>query len=175
MCPDREILSIHADGEIGAPWNATVDAHVAACAGCRAVLDRIRETRRLLLAADSGDMAASMERVRLRLLSAPPRPRSSIWRRSIDLPVPLAVLAAALLVFLGLAVALLALRVDLGPAGFARSPAAAVGYQFGVPMDQLEMLLGAGEETVALPKNVKLVPAREPFLGKEAEFLRLKQ
>jgi hypothetical protein len=33
----------------------------------------------------------------------------------------------------------------------------------------------SGEEVIALPKNVKLVPAREPFIGKEAEFQRQKQ
>lgn len=182
MCPDREILSVHADGEIGAPWGAAVDAHVASCATCRAVLDRIKETRRILLEASTPDWIAPMERVRQRVLSLEAAPRSPIWRRSLELPVPLAALAAALLLFLGLAVALLALRVDIGLLRVTKAPSGAIEYQFGVPMDQFDEILksmgaddSAAEEVIALPKNVKLVPAREPVIGKETELLRQKQ
>ncbi|MBU1079772.1 MAG: zf-HC2 domain-containing protein, partial [Spirochaetes bacterium] len=34
MCPDRELLSAWADGEVPSPWRETIDRHVAACESC---------------------------------------------------------------------------------------------------------------------------------------------
>ena len=183
MCPDREILSVHLDGEIGAPWDAAIDQHLASCPRCRAIHQRIRETHRILTQAATPDWSASMERVRQHILARSVRrpAKSPLWRRRVELPVPLAALGAALLLFLGLTLALLVLRADVGMVKITKAPAGATEYQFTVSMEKVEELLksmgaddSAGEEIIALPKGVRLIPAHEPLMGKEAEFLRKK-
>ena len=183
MCPDREILSAYLDGEIGPPWDAAIGAHVAACPTCRTVMDRLEKTRRILQAEPAGDWKEPMERVRRAILTRiPPVPRPiPAWRRQVSLPLPLAVLAAVLLVALGVSSALSFARTSLGFIKVTKAPAGGTEYQFAVPVDKVEALLksvGGGdtslEAVLTLPKNVKLVPVGVPRMGKETEFSRKK-
>ena len=183
MCPDREILSAYLDGEIGPPWNAAIGEHVSACETCGAVIERLEKTRRILQEDPIGDWKEPMERVRRAILTrvAPlPRPVPA-WRRQVSLPLPLAVLAAVLLIALGVSSALSFARTSLGFIKITKAPAGGTEYQFAVPVDKVEALLksvGGGdtslEAVLTIPKNVKLVPVGEPRMGKEAEFTRKK-
>jgi predicted anti-sigma-YlaC factor YlaD len=183
MCPDSEILSAYFDGEIAAPWAREIAAHAAECGKCRDRLARMEDTRRFLNDGDTQAWRAPMERVRRRILShvPPERVRVSPWRRQVILPLPVAVLAAALLLTIGVALAVLAARSDMGYIRVTRAPAGGTEYQFAVPYDKVEALLksmgGADasiESVMTIPKNVKLVPVGEPRMGTADEFLRKK-
>ncbi|MGA2639951.1 MAG: hypothetical protein ABSG21_03485 [Spirochaetia bacterium] len=183
MCPDREILSAYFDGEIASPWWREVAAHAATCELCRARLSRMEETRRLLKDGEAEQWRAPMERVRRRILAHVPRERQGIsaWRRQVSLPLPVAVLAAALLLTFGVTLAVLAARSTMGYIRVTRAPAGGTEYQFAVPYTKVEALLksmgGADaniESVMTIPKNVKLIPVGEPRMGKANEFPRKK-
>ncbi len=184
MCPDREILSAYFDGEIPAPWAREMAAHVASCERCCALLGGLESTRRALGREDEQEWRAPLERVRRRILSrAAPleRPRIAAWRRQVSLPLPIAVLAAALLLTFGISLAALAMRQNMGYIRVTKAPAGGTEYQFAVPYDKVEALLksmgGADaniESVMTIPKSVKLVPVGEPRMGKAGEFLRKK-
>ena len=183
MCPDHEILSAFVDGEIPLPWAREIENHVAGCPRCRAVLAGLRATRRLLREESAEEWKAPMERVRQRILSqtVPLTRRVPVWRQRLSVPAPLAMLAAALLVTLGVALAMLIARSDMGYVRITKAPAGGTEYQFAIPYDRVESLLksvGGSEANIesvmTLPKNVKLVPVSEPRMGKAAEFPRKK-
>jgi predicted anti-sigma-YlaC factor YlaD len=184
MCPDREILSAYFDGEIAAPWGREIAAHVATCEKCRARLSGMEGTRRLLADEEAQAWRAPMERVRRRILAHVPagRPAFSPWRRQVSLPLPVAVLAAVLLLTFGISLAILATRSNMGYIRVTKAPAGGTEYQFAVPYDKVEALLksmgGADaniESVMTIPKNVKLVPVGKPRMGKADEFPRKKQ
>ncbi|MGO9310658.1 MAG: anti-sigma factor family protein [Spirochaetia bacterium] len=181
MCPDFEILSAYFDGEVASPWWRQIAAHVAECELCRGKLSRMEETRRLLKEEEAQQWRAPMERVRRRILAhvPPERQRVSAWKRQVSLPLPVAALAAALLLTFGVTLAVLATRTSMGYIRVTKAPAGGTEYQFAVPYDKVETLLksmgGADasiESVMTIPKSVKLVPVGEPRMGKANEFLR---
>jgi hypothetical protein len=158
-------------------------AHVASCERCRALLAGLESTRRALTHDDEQAWRAPMERVRRRILAHTPllRPRIAAWRRQVSVPLPLAVLAAALLLTFGISLAALAMRQNMGYIRVTKAPAGGTEYQFAVPYDKVEALLksmGGADATIesvmTIPKSVKLVPVGEPRMGKAGEFLRKK-
>jgi predicted anti-sigma-YlaC factor YlaD len=182
MCPDREILSAYLDGEVRSTWEGAIAEHVALCESCRAVLDSLQTVRRSLRGAPDVPWEHAMERVRLGLLvSKPPASRKiAVWRKQVALPVPVAVLAAALLLTLGVAVAVLAARTSFGYVRVTRAPSG-TEFQFAVPYDKVESLLksvggtdSSVESVMTLPKNVNLVPVGEPKMIKAADVPRKK-
>ena len=183
MCPDREILSAYFDGEVAAPWGREIAEHVAGCDQCRAWLAGLEDTRRALADEQLQEWRAPMERVRRRILVHVPsgRPRVSVWRRQVTLPVPVAALAAALLLILGVSLAVVTTRRDMGYIRITKAPAGGTEYQFAVPYDKVEALLKSVggsdaniESVMTIPKNVKLVPVGEPRMGRADEFPRKK-
>jgi predicted anti-sigma-YlaC factor YlaD len=183
MCPDRELLSAYFDGEIPSPWGREVAAHVASCQRCTALLDSLERTRRALAGDGEQEWRAPMERVRRRILAHEPaaRRRFASLRRQVSIPLPVAVLAAALLLTFGISLAMLAMRQNMGYIRVTKAPAGGTEYQFAVPYDKVEALLksmgGADaniESVMTIPKSVKLVPVGEPRMGRAAEFPRKK-
>ena len=183
MCPDREILSAYFDGEITARWGREIAAHVSTCELCRARLADMENARALMKDEDPQAWRAPMERVRRRILDRAPavRQRVSAWRRQVALPLPVAALAAALLLTLGISLAILATRTNMGYIRVTKAPAGGTEYQFAVPYDKVEALLksmGGAEATIesvmTIPKSVKLIPVGEPRMGKATEFPRKK-
>ncbi len=183
MCPDREILSAYFDGEVASPWREEIGRHVAGCERCRSWLAGLEDTRRALADTPEQEWRAPMERVRRRIIAHVPseRPRVSVWRRQMTLPVPVAVLAAVLLLVLGVGLAVVTTRQDMGYIRITKAPAGGTEYQFAVPYDKVEALLKSVggsdaniESVMTIPKNVKLVPVGEPRMGKADEFLRKK-
>jgi predicted anti-sigma-YlaC factor YlaD len=184
MCPDHEILSAYFDGEVAAPWRRQIADHVAGCESCRAWLAGLEDTRRALAEEQVLDWRAPMERVRRRILAhvSVERPRASVWHRQMTLPVPVAALAAALLLILGVTLAVVSTRQNMGFIRITKAPAGGTEYQFAVPYEKVEALLKSVggsdaniESVMTIPKNVKLVPVGEPRMGKADEFLRKKQ
>lgn len=121
MCPDRDLLSAYADGEVPSPWKERIAEHLASCGNCAAVVERYESLRARFRADACSGEVAMVERVRARverdLASRPASPRGSFvpgrvaWPgttrgRRVSLPLPLAAAAAAaLLFFAGLAAA----------------------------------------------------------------------
>jgi predicted anti-sigma-YlaC factor YlaD len=183
MCPDRELLSAYFDSEVASPWLRDIEAHVSVCQLCQARLAGMEQTRLLLKAEEAQHWRAPMERVRRRILAHVPqeRQRVSAWRRQVSLPLPVAALAAALLLTFGVTLAVVASRPNMGYIRVTKAPAGGTEYQFAVPYDKVESLLksmgGANasiESVMTIPKSVKLIPVGEPRMGKANEFPRIK-
>ena len=183
MCPDREILSAFFDGEIDPPWDHAISEHVAGCESCRRFLEGLEQTRRALRDDRLTGLGEPMERVRRSLLAgvaplAVPQPG---WHRRVELPLPVAVTAAVLIVALGVGFAFTLARSSMGYIRVTRAPAGGTEYQFAVPYDKVETLLKSvggsaanSDDVMTLPKDVKLVPVGEPRMGTTAEYPRKK-
>jgi len=97
------------------------------------------------------------------------------------MPLPVAALAAALVLFLGIAFVFTQLRPRVGLVRITRAPAGGTEIQISAPISELETLLksvgaedSAREDVILLPKNVRLLPVGEPRMGKAAEFPKVK-
>jgi len=183
MCPDRHIISAYLDGEIEPPWEKAVTEHLATCQACRSLYARLAETRRALREEPLADWRAPMERVRRALHEhAPSPPREpKVWERRVSVPLPVAALAAALVLFCGVALVVTQLRPRIGLVRITKVPAGGTEIQISAPISELETLLksvgaedAAREDVILLPKNVRLLPIGEPRMGKAAEFPKVK-
>jgi len=172
MCPDRDLLSAHADGEVPSPWRERLDEHIASCPDCAAVVAGYGSLREALLTVPEPGESAALERGRARLdalLAAMPAqaPKAAfglaaagaVYRRafgrSVSLPLPLAAAAALLVLFLGGATAVLALR----PEHSMPMPAVASGdldRRLAKPasMDELLRFLNSSDGQVQLTINL---------------------
>jgi predicted anti-sigma-YlaC factor YlaD len=183
MCPDRQIISAYLDGEIDSPWDTAIAEHLASCQACRSLHARLAETRRALKEEPAADWHAPMERVRraLRAETPPRRHEPAVWERRVSLPLPVVALAAALVLFFGITLALTQLRPRIGLVRITKAPAGGTEIQISAPISELETLLKsvgaedtAREDVILLPKNVRLLPVGEPRMGKAAEFPKVK-
>jgi predicted anti-sigma-YlaC factor YlaD len=183
MCPDNEILSAYFDGEISARWGREIAAHVSTCPSCGSRLAEMQKARTLMREGGQQEWQMPMERVRRRILGHAPAVRRRIpaWRRQVVLPLPVAALAALLLLTFGVSLTVLATRTGMGYIRVTKAPAGGTEYQFAVPYDKVEALLksmgGADasvESVMTIPKSVKLIPVGEPRMGKATEFPRKK-
>ncbi len=183
MCPDRDILSAYIDGEIGVPWDEAIAAHTASCARCRAILDGLHETREALHREGEPDWKDPMERVRRGILAhaAARQAPSPFWRRKVPVPIPLAALAATIVLCLGVALAVVLFRSNVGLVRITKAPAGGTEIQIAAPIGDLEALIRSiggedpsKEDIITLPKNVRLIPVGEPRMGKANDFPRKK-
>jgi anti-sigma factor RsiW len=96
------MLSLYYDGELPSPWKEKLETHLEGCSPCR---ERLEQFRRLSGALECGTSTqAPKERVWQRLNSAEVRERevpARVWSRSVSVPLPLLVAAAALILALG--------------------------------------------------------------------------
>lgn len=183
MCPDRHLISAYLDGEIESPWDKAMAEHLASCQACRLVYNKLAEASRVLREEPVDDWRAPLERVRLALHTrTPPRHREPrVWERKVSVPLPMAALAAALVLFFGVTFAVTQLRPKVGLVRITKAPAGGTEIQISAPISELETLLksvgaedSSREDVILLPKNVRLLPAGEPRLGKAAEFPKVK-
>jgi len=183
MCPDRHIISAYLDGEIESPWDTAVAEHLGSCQTCRLLYNRLAEASRALQEEPPVDWRAPMERVRLALHSQTPAPHGapSVWERRVSVPLPLAALAAVLVLFLGTTFVVTQLRPKVGLVRITKAPAGGTEIQISAPISELETLLKsvgaedtAREDVILLPKNVRLLPVGEPRMGKAGEFPKVK-
>jgi hypothetical protein len=183
MCPDRQIISAYLDGEIEAPWDKAIAEHVASCQACLSLHARLAQTRRMLREEPLSDWHDPMERVRyaLRTKTPPPRREAPVWERKVSVPLPIAALVVALVVFFGVTLVVTELRPHIGLVRITKGPAGGTEIQISAPISELETLLksvgaedASREDVILLPKNVRLLPVGEPRMGKAAEFPKVK-
>jgi anti-sigma factor RsiW len=99
------MLSLYHDGELPSPWKEKLESHLADCSACGERLERLRRLSGLLIESADLSIAPARDRVWRRLSGAGaaptrlwPRP---IWSRSVRVPLPLLLAAAALVLVLG--------------------------------------------------------------------------
>jgi anti-sigma factor RsiW len=126
MCPDRDLISAHVDGEVPSPWRERLEEHLESCPSCASLAADYRRLGSRLKDELGGDLGESFARGRSRLdlllegipsarrdKAGPRRARKTALRslgRSVSLPLPLAAAAAVLVILLGGATTLLALK-----------------------------------------------------------------
>lgn len=172
MCPEGGVLSAYLDGELEAPWKASVEAHVAGCPACAVALERLRSVRERLKGDEEPELVETMARVRNALAARIATP-SHRWR-SITVPLPLAAIAACLVLLLGGGLVLSAFRrPDTSPVRLTLSPTGFVQLETEVPAEDVRKLLdalngGGADRTVVLspeiPEGYRLIPLGEPEL-----------
>jgi hypothetical protein len=189
VCPDRDLLSAHADGEVPSPWRERLEEHIASCADCAGAMAGYAALRDALRSGEDAEEAAAVSRGRARLdalldgtfASAPassqrpasPAPKLSAARaafgRSIRLPLPFAAAAALIVLLLGGATAVLAFRPDRGSS----MPTIAAGElesHLAKPasMDELLRFLGSSDGqvqvTINLPSGTTFGSAGSPVI-----------
>jgi hypothetical protein len=114
MCPDKQLLSVYFDGELSSPWKEKMEQHLESCPECRGLLENYRQMSGVLKSAPSATeealdadalIARAGERVWERLTESRrparhiPAVRGGLWRRSVQIPLPFAAAAAAIIVF----------------------------------------------------------------------------
>jgi anti-sigma factor RsiW len=105
MCPDPQILSLYHDGELPFPWKKRLESHLSVCADCNERLDQLRHLSGILSESADVSVEPSRERVWQRLHStgavAARAWHRPVWSRSVPVPLPLLVAAAALVLAFG--------------------------------------------------------------------------
>jgi hypothetical protein len=116
-CPDRQLLSLYFDKELDSPWKEKMESHIAGCADCARELAAYKQISLSLAPTGDESLKEAQQRVLQKLetsgnysgYKAPTAwhgRTSSIWKRSVSIPVP----AAAAVVFMLFALALLWVR-----------------------------------------------------------------
>ncbi len=193
MCPDRELLSAFADGEVPSPWNERLASHVASCPSCAATLAGFRSLSERLKAAPSFEEQATVERIAARLgerldgnleedrdgaslgiHTAKPPVVGGVFSRRVLVPLPF---AAAALVLLALSAAF-ALRTYLAPA---RVPVQTLAVAEIAPQaterTSMEALIRYLESrdaqvnlTIELPREATFAASGKPFIVRAADY-----
>ena len=114
MCPDRQIISLYFDMELPSPWKEKMEAHLKSCPKCQAELARYRQLGESLKDLNEESIQAASQRVWKKLgttefvsesivykkyNNALYGNRKGLWRKSINLPLPVAVAALLAIVF----------------------------------------------------------------------------
>ncbi|MDR3123646.1 MAG: zf-HC2 domain-containing protein [Treponema sp.] len=98
------MLSLYHDGELPSPWKEKLESHLGECSDCRERLERFRRLSDVLGEPADFSIGPVRDRVWQRLFS-PVAPQRSwpqpIWNRSVRVPLPLLLAAAALVLVLG--------------------------------------------------------------------------
>ena len=178
MCPDRQLLSLHLDGEMPSPWKEKLESHLASCPACSSALDAYRGVSRAVSSVPSDGLEAAKARIWKNLagLSAVPAARTpSPWRRRIAVPLPAAVAAV-------LAVALLSAGgMGLASAGRGSENMVAVAQSpqnLAVPVSDIGSVLrylesqdSAGDIVIIrLPEAANFYSSGEPTLIRAADY-----
>jgi anti-sigma factor RsiW len=181
MCPDRQLLSVYLDGELPSPWKEKLEAHLAFCAECASQLEQFRECSSRLQE-DVLDFVNAKDRVFQNLSPALSVPRPILWRRSISLPLPAAVAAAAIFVV----AFIFALSRPFVPQAAPASVMASVDSEMEsgvqniiVPASDMTGILrylgqqdGSEYMIITLPEGRNFISTGEPLIIKAADYTR---
>jgi hypothetical protein len=177
MCPDGQILSAWIDGEIPAALERGIRKHIESCSACGERLSSVSRVTELF----ANDTFPDEERVRERvwtrvLLGRASTSQRPIWRKTLNVPIPVAAaILAGLLTLGGLFLFSPGSRnkmtvADLPPE-FMRQLAVTIKVD---SMDQLLEFLSSqerlGEITIELPETSRLEPFGEPEFLRAAEY-----
>lgn len=164
MCPDRDLVSAYVDGEVPSPWRERLEEHLASCANCSAIVSGYSGLGARLRAYEVGDEASALTRGRAwldTLLEGLPAPKGALGalpeasaprsrRRTLSLPLPLAAAAAILVILLGGATTLLALR-----------PRAGADIRAVASSEILPMSVGASAQPASMEELLRFLDARD--------------
>jgi len=182
MCPEEHILSAYLDGEVEPPWRPRIEDHLRDCASCRQALEEMQWVRERMRAQEGPDHRPALERFRTELslrrgLTWPAR--LGFWRRKVSIPLPVAVLAAALIFLLGASLLLLQSRMEFRRMSIKREPSGVTEVHVAAPIEDLEVLLKAldkemptREIVITLPKDSRFLIMGEPKILRAADFIR---
>lgn len=186
MCPDRELLSAFADGEVPLPWDDKIERHAAACPRCREALDGLRRLRAAFGdGSSSGAERRDFEEARLELarnrvlsrvsetLAARRHAGPGLWSRRVSLPLPAAAAAALAVGLLAMAWAMSGARnAELRMALYAAPQPAPLIASSG--MEGILEIIARQEAgvniTISLPAGASVRPSGEPIMIREADF-----
>ena len=197
MCPDRQILSLYFDEELPSPWKEKMETHIGSCEKCQSDLAKYHRLRAVL----EGDRIAVSEELKSRVWDktvsgtaeglnnfiharrkefAPVKERHVFWNRSVSLPFPAAVAAAAVFIL----VAFLALQGIRSPgtAGI-QEPGIVAGIGTGVQgivpapdmnslFQYLSMEAMSDFVIIQLPETTSFSSSGEPALLRAADYSR---
>ncbi|MDR0323508.1 MAG: zf-HC2 domain-containing protein [Treponema sp.] len=115
MCPEHQVISIYADGELPSPWKEKLESHIAECSVCREKLESFKTLRDLFKTdtkqtiaenalAEQELMEAAKEKVWRKLESrrhfrtrTVNRQTAGMWHRRFAVPLPAAAAAAVVI------------------------------------------------------------------------------
>ncbi len=178
MCPDLRALSAYFDGETPSHLTESVRSHLRGCPQCQTRLERLKSVRHHLTQAEQPDDRYSKARVWARLKESSARgqeERAALWRRRVDLPLPLVALAAGLFVLLGFALVLTVANRDIRMMKITTEPSGVTEVQVAAPIRDLEKILQYLEKQDSKMGSIIRLPANSEFfvLG-EPVLLRAK-
>ncbi len=191
MCPEDDIISAYLDGELDSSVSARVEEHIADCPRCKEKLRAFQRISHILLEDESPDYLASMEKVKRRIqisqLASEGKAgrgieKNSWWHRKVEFPLPLAIAAMVLIIFLGFMVffkmpssnGVRMMRIKKEPSGVTE-------VQVSAPIEDLEALLKTMDNSdfkkeviIQLPPKSQFLMVGEPRIMREAEFTRIR-
>ena len=186
MCPDRQILSLYFDGELPSPWKEKMDAHLVSCENCHSHLAQYHRLKEILekdRIEASGELKnrvwdKTMGRPVHKKQFSPLRGNKVLWSRSVSMPFPAAVAAAAIFII----IALLAIQGRQSPRtepelGIAASIGAEV--QEIIPISDMDSVLQylsveamSDFVVIRLPETRSFSSSGEPALLRAADYSR---
>ncbi|MDR0656737.1 MAG: hypothetical protein LBG22_10525 [Treponema sp.] len=182
MCPDHQILSVFADGELPSPWKEKLVSHLESCPRCR---ERIESYQSLSIRLETPSPETARERVWNTLNSriACSKERvyyraNGFWRQRISIPLPAAAAAAAGLIALFTLLAARQPAVQSVPAmAVAGSIEGSLNETIPVAnMGEVLQYLGSHDNAdfviLKLPESRNFRSAGEPTILKAADYRR---
>ena len=183
MCPDRDIVSAWADGEVPSPWSETIERHVRSCAACSEVAASIARTKSLF-SADSDEASApgsfaaqAKARVFAKIAGDAPmmlHRREPFLSRRFAVPLPAAAAAALAMAVLSFALAGSAranteLRIAMARA-IEATPVATSGIGMDSIVDFITKQNSGVNINITLPAEAFGGSAGEPLIIREADY-----
>jgi anti-sigma factor RsiW len=183
MCPDSELLSAYFDHEVPSPWKEKLELHVSTCGACGARLGAYGKVRSAFSSSPEPDLLAHkaqvLEAVRSRYsVRKFENPVAGLWRRSVEVPVPLMAMAAVMIAVLAGAVMIGNASGSKGSPSLAsleRTNAIPVTVQFSDMKSVVQYLDSQGDKRdimIVLPDASHFNVQGNPQLMKASDFSR---
>lgn len=177
MCPDKELISAHFDGETSGKWISEINEHIKSCNECRVETSKIASMSRILDEVSVPDEEA----IKKRVYAAVERRKTviyseSLWTKHFDVSFSVILSAAAVVVVLCAALLFGLQRFSLAPAvveEIKEEP------ELTVQILSLEDVAGylLSDDTgfdvlITIPSSGSLSVSGEPQLIREADYRR---
>lgn len=172
MCPETSTLSAYFDDELAGEARETVARHIASCPGCARVVEEYRTLSLKLSTASSVDTSIATARSKTHIRNRAVLERSrGPFGRTLNVPAPIAALAALLIVVLSIGL----VWSNQQDGGSGVPIADSQSNVFDEILSFLESGQPAEPVTFTLPAHAELRPVSEPTFMREAEYHRVLQ
>ncbi|GAG53045.1 unnamed protein product, partial [marine sediment metagenome] len=151
MCPEAETLSAYIDGEIETPWKQRIAEHIQGCISCQKLVEELLQVRNILHEDKEPSFESLLERLKEKIARAELRrglDHVSFWEKKVALPLPVAGIAALLILLLGISLIFLSVRPDYRRMSIKRGPSGTTEVQVAAPIEDLELLLKSLDDQV---------------------------